>query len=286
MWVIRILIIICGLVYLYNQCEKEDNVVPKLIGYFLLGSFLFRFNGIPIPVGIIVFFILAEPTVNKVAKTRAAYLGVVILLIGIISPMISNYIFERPVKVDASSSNLYILDFKEDWKNIQEKIGGHGNLKIQDFRVNYEKDGEIRDLIYHVLGYLENDKVVYEVKMLPDEQVYSVKAKIMGQSATYGNFVTVNKFFEQIEVINLKEITKYHKNLDWYVIESSGHYTTSAESVTHFQYIDGNMTAVDTSELPISGFYIKNYRMTKISETPTSISHIGTNVLYYWFQEW
>ncbi|QNO14262.1 hypothetical protein HYG86_05485 [Alkalicella caledoniensis] len=286
MWVIRLLIIICGLVYIYNQCEKEDNVVLKLIGYFLLGSFLFRFNGIPIPVGMIVFFILAEPTVNKEAKTRAAYLGVVILLIGIISPMISNYIFERPVKVDASSSNLYMLNFKEDWGAIKEKIESQSIKKIRNFRVSYEKDGEIREFHYEIIGYSGNEMILYKVKMLLDKQIYLINAKKMSLQDQYERLVSVDKFFEVLEEINPKEIDNSEGNLDYYILLSSGQYTTSSEYVTHFQYIDGNMTPVDTTELPISGFYISNYRMTKISETPTSISHIGTDTIYYWFKQW
>jgi len=287
LWIITLLIIIGGLSYIYSKSDKEEeNIIFKIIGYFFLGAFLFRFNEFPIPLGFLVFLIFFKPIVNKVAKTRAAYLGLLVLFIGIISPMVSNYYFERPVEVVASSSNIYMLDTKEDWQKIQEKIGYPRDLKIEDFRVNYEEDGQIRDFRYDLVGYLENEIILYRVKLLPDKQVYSINAIKIDQWAQYGRLVIADRFFEALEKVNLKEVVNQEKKLEWYVVASRGEYITSVEDATHFMYEEGKMTRVDNSDLPISGFYISLYGMRQISKTSTSESYEGSNVINFWFQQW
>jgi len=200
MWIITFFTMIVGLSFFYYQCKKEEEyIILKLIGYYFLGAFLFRFNKIPIPIGFLIFLVYFRPVTNKVPKTRSAYLGLVLLIRGIISPVLSNYYFERPVEVVASSSNLYKLYVKEDYKKIQEKIGYPRSLKLEDFNVNYEKDGTIRDLRYNLVGYLENDMILYRVNLLPDKQVYSITARRVDQWAQYGRLVLADTFFQAIE---------------------------------------------------------------------------------------
>ncbi|OEF96132.1 hypothetical protein [Desulfuribacillus alkaliarsenatis] len=286
MWIITLLIIITGLSYIYLKSEKdESNIILKLIGYSLLGAFSFIFNGLPIPLGFLIFLLFLKPKVDRVAKTRAVYLGLLVFLIGIISPLISNYYSERPVEVVTSSSNIYMLDIKEDWKNIKKEIGYPRDWKIDYFRVNYNEDGEIRDFRYDLIGHLENNTILYRVEFFPDKKVYSITARNVEQWLQYGRLVLADRFFEVLEEINLKEIVKQQEELEWYVLESRGEYITSAEKdVAHFQFGDDEIIQIDNSDLPISGFYISLYGMNKTSKTSAHQSYIGRNYIKYWFQ--
>jgi Na+/proline symporter len=81
-----IVLIIC-LVVIYKQREvNESNLGWKIVGYSFLGGFHLNLNDLWLPIGIIIFFVLFRPDVNRKAKRYAALTGFVFMLMGKILP--------------------------------------------------------------------------------------------------------------------------------------------------------------------------------------------------------
>ncbi|OXM13419.1 hypothetical protein [Paenibacillus herberti] len=80
-WLIAVIFLFISL---YGRKEREEPyLLLKLIGYFLLGGFIFYLNSIPIPVGFIIYWLAlhGKPKPNRVIKESAAVWGVGLQLI-------------------------------------------------------------------------------------------------------------------------------------------------------------------------------------------------------------
>lgn len=282
MWPYALLIAAGILVFIYWYCDKmEKFIFIKLLGYSLLGGLILRLNGFVIPLGLLIFLGLFKPSVNRAAKIRAVCLGFILLLL---FPLASEWYFERPVKVAASSTNVYLLDFSQDWRNVQEKIGLQ-NLKLEDFEVSYEADGEIRGLSYSLKGYLDDDFVWYQVKYMPGKQAYSIEAKKIDIVAQHSSFLPAKSFFHTLEKINLQEVVD-QQELAWYVASCDGMYMSSMlRNSTHFLMEGDQVTLIEGAESSVSGFSIALYGMKLITKTATAEEYVSSNNwTYYWFQ--
>lgn len=63
--------------------DEEDHLVLKLIGYYLLGTFTFSFNGIVLPVGFVISLFL-KPQQNSSVKRVSAIFGLTVMLLGLL----------------------------------------------------------------------------------------------------------------------------------------------------------------------------------------------------------
>lgn len=87
--IISTIIIVLVLIMIYrNRAEDEQYLGLKLVGYYLLGTFNFNFNGIVIPLGIVVYLLAFHPKINTKAKRFAALLGFIMMVIGHLFRMI------------------------------------------------------------------------------------------------------------------------------------------------------------------------------------------------------
>lgn len=77
-------ILIAGILLLHKSREQdEDFLVLKLLGYFFLGSFTFRLNGLVLPLGFIITLCMRPPS-NRSIKRGAAVFGLVMMLLGLL----------------------------------------------------------------------------------------------------------------------------------------------------------------------------------------------------------
>lgn len=83
MIIIFLLLWAAGIYLLFrSRKEEEEHLVLKLIGYYLLGTFTFSFNGIVLPVGFVISLFL-NPRQNRSVKRVSAIFGLVIMLLGL-----------------------------------------------------------------------------------------------------------------------------------------------------------------------------------------------------------
>ena len=83
MFMIFLLFWAAGIYLLFrSRNEEEELLVLKLIGYYLLGTFTFSFNGIVLPVGFFISLFL-KPGQNRSVKRGSAIFGLVIMVLGL-----------------------------------------------------------------------------------------------------------------------------------------------------------------------------------------------------------
>ncbi|KAF0820698.1 MULTISPECIES: hypothetical protein [unclassified Cytobacillus] len=84
MFIIFLLIWAAGIYLLFrSRNEEEEHLVLKLIGYYILGTFTFSFNGIILPVGFVISLFL-KPGKNRGVKRISSVFGLVIMLLGLL----------------------------------------------------------------------------------------------------------------------------------------------------------------------------------------------------------
>jgi uncharacterized membrane protein YhaH (DUF805 family) len=86
--IIATVIVIALLVLFYTKREQDETALAfKLTGYYLLGAFLFTFNGIPVPLGFLIYLLFFRPPANVGVKRLSAALGLVMALLGKVLPL-------------------------------------------------------------------------------------------------------------------------------------------------------------------------------------------------------
>lgn len=278
-WTGALILAVAGLIMIHRYSEKEGHVFIKLAGYSLLGGFIIWVNGFPVPLGLLVFLGLVKPSVNKTAKTNAAFLGLILM---ILLPLAYNLYFERPVNVAASSTNIYSLDLIGDWQKVREKIGNRQHYKLEDFEVSYEADGEIRKLRYSVKVHLDDDYVCYRIEFMPEKQVYTIRAKKIDPNIQSGRYLSADSLFQTLEKIDLRQVIN-EEELAYYVASCSGAYLSSAEDATHL-LMEGNQATPIEDPDSIYGFRIALYGMKLTTKTATTVGYTSGYRTYYWFR--
>ena len=145
--------ILIAFIFIYKKykTDNEEFLLLKLIGYYLLGSFRFTFNSISLPAGFIVYLAFFRPQINKPMKKAIVSLGLLVFICGALNPFITKSYFERQRVVNASSSNIFTIDFNRYHNAIKKKLGINEYTKIEDFHVRFENSGSIKKLRYILL---------------------------------------------------------------------------------------------------------------------------------------
>jgi hypothetical protein len=149
-----LLIIITRLVWMYaKQTDKQERYIGwKMIGYYLLGTFTFWLDELMLPIGIFLFLVLFLPklTRNKQPKKWAAYLGTITILSNAAIDYSIALYYEKNLVVEASSDNVYEMDFTEDYEKVKKALKAEDDLAItgSDY-LSFLKDGEINQYYYH-----------------------------------------------------------------------------------------------------------------------------------------
>lgn len=80
---LSLIISIIGIIIIIKTLKsvEEEMLWLKIIGYHILGTIVFTLI-IPIPLGLILHFLLLKPKFNREAKTAAVIFGLVMAFIG------------------------------------------------------------------------------------------------------------------------------------------------------------------------------------------------------------
>ncbi|MBU9710857.1 hypothetical protein [Evansella tamaricis] len=75
--------IIGSVAFGYFTCEtrSEELLIPKLIGYYFLGTLIFWFGLLPIPAGLAIGYFLFKPQTNRSTKKWVLLIGTMISFI-------------------------------------------------------------------------------------------------------------------------------------------------------------------------------------------------------------
>ncbi len=281
--IVLTVVLLAGLIFIYKKSnETEELLGLKLFGYYFLGCFRLNINQIAIPLGFLIYLIALHPQVNFRSKRQAAVLGLIFFLIGVAQPAIANYLFQRPIEVKTETAGLYDCDFAKDWQAMKQKFELPDDTKLEDFYAGFEEDGNIRELRYKLICWKDGGLVYYDVNLNKKRKAYVIRRSKLDQWLQYGHLVTASRFFDIVAKLNIQEI-RPEKAYAWYCLASEGLSRVFSYAIKDHRIFtvddEGVILPLSQENLPVNGYYISVYGMSKIGET----SYQGEGYQDYFF---
>jgi hypothetical protein len=210
-WGLFLFFIISLIVLYIKKADKQERYIGwKMAGYFLLGTFTFRFNEWVLPVGIIIFLVYFSPRLfeNKQAKKWAAYFGIASFLSGVVIDFCIESYYERDLTIRASSGNVYKMSFYEDYEELKKALHAEGELVMNswDF-LSYHKNGEVEQFNYDVYFSRDGKRMGANIRL--QKGVYKVTPYLLLEEETaYGtdSITSPGVYFKSLDTYGLKKM--------------------------------------------------------------------------------
>lgn len=264
-----VILIVSSLFLVWKKDEAESYFPLKIIGYFILGSFAFNFNQIPLPIGFIVYLFFFRPKLNVDVKRMASVIGVLaFILVHWILPFAIHEWESRPIVIEHELGSVYSMNFQDEYEQVKQELElENNNLRLEDFEVNYVKDGNITDLSWQLLEQNGNSYNLYQIRYDIAKSSYRVTNNQLDTWLQYNRLIEADHFFENLNVLDIKEITHAKGDFSSYVVQSTGEQINYAiENSTHFFISNGEIQLLDDEQLPVEGYYISTFAMKKTGE--------------------
>ncbi|MBK5498408.1 hypothetical protein [Peribacillus sp. TH14] len=266
--VYTVILIVSFLFLVWKNDDKESYFPLKIIGYFILGSFAFNFNQISLPLGFVVYLIFFRPKLNVQVKRIAAVFGFLAFIF--VHWTIAYAMDEwesRPIFIEHELGSVYTMNFQEEYELVKQDLNLENNsLRLEDFEVDYTEDGRITDLSWQLLGQNGNSYNLYQIRYDIDKNRYQVMNSQLETWLQYNRLIDAEHFFENLNVLDIKDITHAKGDFSSYVIQSTGELINYAvENRTHV-VSNGEIQLLDDEQLPVEGYYISTFAMKKTAE--------------------
>ncbi|MBT2684980.1 hypothetical protein [Bacillus sp. ISL-37] len=264
-------ILIASFIFLLQKKDDTEAYFPlKIIGYFLLGSFAFNLNQVSLPLGFILYLLFFRPKLNAHVKRMAAVLGVFsFIIVYWIFPFGINQWENRSIFIEHDLDSVYTIDFQDESELIKQELSLENDfLKLGDFRVEYLEDGSITDISWHLIRQDDNSFSLYYIQYDPGKSRYQVTKSRADTWLQYDRLTGVDRFFENLDILDIKELTKSKGSFSFYVIQGSGERVLFAEEEnrTDFFVSNGEIRLLDHKQLPVEGYIVSTFAMKKMEE--------------------
>lgn len=267
--VYTVILIVCTFLIVRKKHEEETRFSLKIIGYFILGSFAFIFDELALPLGFIVYLLFFRPTLNAHVKRTAAVYGVLtFVLVHWIIPLAIHEWEYRSITIEHELGSVYTINFQDEHERIKEELHlNNHQVKLENFKVEYVKNGQIDDLGWQLLEPNDNGYKLYQIRYEIDKSQYHVSTSQVDNWLQYDRLVNGDYFFEILNVLDIKEITDGKGDYLSYEIRSTGERTYyGIENTEHYIIENGEIHVVEDGNLPVEGYYISTFAMLKTKE--------------------
>lgn len=263
-------VLIVSFLFLVRKKTETEAYFPlKIVGYFILGSFAFNFNQFTLPLGFLLYLLFFRPKLNVDVKQMAAVFGVAaFILVHWILPFAINEWQSRPIIIERELDSVYAVNFQDEYDQIKEKLKiEHNHLRLEDFEVNYGQNGQITDLRWQLLEQNGNNYNLYQIRYDTENNRYELRRSQLDSWLQYDRLIPAYYFFENLTILDIKDITLAKGNFSSYVIRSTGQRTYhELESENSFFISNGDIHLIDDEKLPFEGYYILTYALKKTEE--------------------
>ena len=225
-------ILIASFIFLLQKKDDTEAYFPlKIIGYFFLGSFAFNLNQVSLPLGFILYLLFFRPKLNAHVKRIAAVLGVFsLIVVHLIFPFFFYHWENRSIFIEHDLDSIYTIDFQDEFELIKHELSLENNfLKLRDFRVEYLEDGSITDISWQLVRQDDNSFYLYYIQYDPGKSRYQVTKSRADTWLQYDGLTGAHRFFENLGVLDIKDLTQTKGSFPFYVIQSSGERVFFAE---------------------------------------------------------
>jgi hypothetical protein len=265
------IVVIFLLISIYKRrVESEPHLGWKIVGYYLLGAFTFRMNDIPLPLGFLLFLLFFRPAKNVKTKQHAAFLGLAIIMIQLMIPALDEYMYERPREVAGSSATISEVRFTNDWGKIRDQLNIDPDAHLENFRAEYQKQGEIKRLTFDLVSRSEEGFILYDIRYSTETKTYTIKRRKVGdQWPQYDRTVSASRFFEVLDQVQVRKLSPEHP-YERIVLNSDGELASYAIKDRKKYWIHGNeMKEITDDQLPVRGYYVTACGRKETYETTT-----------------
>lgn len=262
--------IIIGLIYLIRKkSDTEAYFSLKMIGYYILGAFAFNINQIALPLGFLIYLLFLRPKLNIQIKRQAALLGLIVFIVVQWIMPISGYLWEnRTINIEQELGSVYTIDFQEENALITKELKlEDSSVKLENFKMNYTQSGKIKDLSWVILGADGEKFNYYQIQYVIDKKKYEISKSPHEPGSQYEFLVDAKYFFENMDLLDIQDITNAKGNFSSYTIHIFGersHYGFAENEPNVI--LNGEIKKLDAKQLPVEGYYISTYAMKKMSE--------------------
>lgn len=268
--IVYTVLLIASFLFLVRKNDGAESYFPlKIIGYFILGSFAFNFNQISLPLGFGVYLLFFRPKLNPQVKRIAAVFGVfAFIFVHWIIPYAVDEWKSRPLFIEHELGSVYTMNFQNEYELVKQELKLENNsLRLEDFEVDYTEDGRITDLTWQLLGQNGNSYNLYQIRYELGKSRYRVMYIRLDTWLQYNRLIDANHFFNNLNVLDIKDITHAKGDFASYVIQSTGERVNYAvENRTHFFVSNGAIQLLDDERLPVEGYSISTFAMKKTGE--------------------
>ncbi|MDR7235942.1 hypothetical protein [Neobacillus drentensis] len=268
--IVYIVILIVSFLFLVRKSNDTESYFPlKIIGYFILGSFAFNFNQISLPLGFVVYLLLFRPKLNIQGKRMAAVFGVLAFLFAHWTiPYVIEEWESRPTFIEHQLSSVYTMNFQKEYELVKQELKLENNsLRLEDFKVDYTEDGRITDLSWQLLGQNGNGYNLYQIRYDISKNRYRVIYSQHDTWLQYNQLIEADLFFENLILLDIKDITHAKGDFFSYGIQSTGERISYAVgNQTHFVVSIGEIQLLDDEQLPVEGYCISTFAIKKTGE--------------------
>ncbi|WP_340373214.1 hypothetical protein [Peribacillus sp. FSL E2-0218] len=262
-------ILISSIIFLARKNVDKETYFPlKILGYFILGSFTFNINQISLPLGFIVYLIFFRPKLNVQGKRIAAVFGfLAFIIVQWMTPYVIDGWKNRPISMEHELGSVYTVDFQEENERVMQELNvKSSSLRLDNFEVDYTEDGSITDLSWKLGGQNDDGYTLYQIEYDMDKNRYQVMKSQLEPGPHSNQFLDAERFFENLSVLDIKDLTHAKGDFPSYVIKSTGeriHY--SEGNPTHI-LTDGEIKLVENDQVPVEGYIISTFAMKKTEE--------------------
>ncbi|HYK75210.1 MAG TPA: hypothetical protein VEV44_19105 [Pseudoneobacillus sp.] len=287
-----IMLIVISFILIRKKNDEESYFPLKVIGYFILGSFAFNLNQFSLPLGFVIYLLFFHPALNGHVKRTAAIYGVVaFVLVHWMLPVTIEKWESRPHFIKHEIDSVYTMNFQYQLKLVKEKLKiENQELKLEDFEVDYMKDGSIKEISWQLITPFNGRYTLYQIRYEIENNRYRVSKSKVDTWLQYDRLIDVNHFFDHLKTLDIKEVTLDKGDFPYYVIQSTGERVNYADGDDSLFVVEnGEIQSMDKEQLPVEGYIIRTFAMKKTGEQRNKQGNItqesfeGTRPSNYFF---
>ncbi|TRZ40393.1 hypothetical protein CEQ21_05635 [Niallia circulans] len=268
--IVYIVLVVGGLVYLIKKKRDTEAKFPlKIIGYYILGVFAFKFNGIALPLGLIIYLLFFRPKVNADIKRQAAIFGFIIfIIVQWITPITVDMWESRTITIEHELESAYTIDFANENELVTKELKlEESNIKLDNFRMNYTQSGKITDLSWEMIGEADNEYNYYRIQYSTDKKEYEISKSHHEAWSQFVFLVDTKYYFGNLDLLDIQDITIAKGKFSSYKLFGFGERSQYGFTENEPHVIsNGEIKKLDEKQLPVEAYYISTNALKKMSE--------------------
>ncbi|WP_226665340.1 hypothetical protein [Metabacillus litoralis] len=262
--------IVLILVFYRKSKEEEPFLLLKLFGFTFLGAFMLDLNGLKLPLGFAVFLLFfRQPKVNAKTKNFAAYIGLVIFVLGILIPQIENMIYERTLHVDILDTNFYSGSLLEEIENLRNQLDMDDNsIELSELELTIDEDGTYEGFKLELVEQnYEGTVNYYNIDLSNDKRRLEIKRQKVKEYEYQNNYMYTDA---KLVLGNLDLVTDSMLDFEGYkyiqLITDGRRVNYADKGKENFQINTAGKNKIDNNQLPVQAIVVSLCKGNKIDE--------------------